>query len=44
MTSSSGIWDGVPDWVHSKGEYGLMEYLGHEVGDARFKKHRDEWI
>lgn len=21
-----------------------MQYLGHEVGDSRFKKHRDEWI
>ena len=21
-----------------------MEYLGHEVGDARFRKHREEWI
>jgi glucan 1,3-beta-glucosidase len=21
-----------------------MSYLGHEVGDARFEKHRSEWI
>ena len=21
-----------------------MLYLGHEIGDPRFKKHRDEWI
>lgn len=44
MTSSSPIWQGVPESVYSKGEFITMLYLGHEVGDQRFKQHRDEWI
>ncbi|CAD8085294.1 unnamed protein product [Paramecium primaurelia] len=44
MTSSSVIWQGVPEYYHGYGEYGLMSYLGHNVGDERFEKHRQEWI
>jgi glucan 1,3-beta-glucosidase len=44
MTSSSVIWDGVPDDIANRGEHALMQYLGHGNGDWRFNQHRAEWI
>lgn len=44
MTSNSVIWENVPEYLHGYGEFRLMQYLGHGTGDARFEKHRSEWI
>jgi len=37
MTSSSVIWQGVPDDISNGGEHKVMEFLGHGNGDWRFE-------
>jgi glucan 1,3-beta-glucosidase len=44
MTSSSPIWQGVPEDVSNKGEHYVMNHLGHGNADWRFEQHRNEWI
>lgn len=44
MTSSSGVWEGVPENIANQGEYQTMKYLGHDNGDWRFEQHRSTWI
>lgn len=44
MTRDSPIWQDVPDYVSSVGEFKTMQYLGHSKGDSLFEKHRSTWI
>lgn len=44
MTGDSVIWKGVPDQTANQGEFKTMQFLGHQVGDARFEQHRATWI
>ena len=44
MTSSSIIWQGVPDDICGQGEHVLMNYLGHANADWKFEQHRSTWI
>ncbi|CAK4132125.1 unnamed protein product [Aphanomyces euteiches] len=44
MTSSSDIWQGMPNDVKGQGEFKVMEKLGPQAGYAKFQQHRSTWI
>lgn len=44
ITWDAPLWKDIPSEIIGKGEFALMQHLGHEEGDLRFHNHRSTWI